>query len=512
MKPVHRARTLHRVALAVLGVLLGAATTVGVVVVWTDSSDNNPAGAGTATPSTTTNALPPVTALDREPTTPAVASAPDDRPPADADGITPEQAASPDWVVLEPGPFGARFPRVMTWTGEEIVFWRGGPMMESQPTAAAYSPATGTWRALPEGPLKNETEVGWIWTGTELVMWNGQGRAAAWNPDTNTWREMDNWPIGLSFRPMAVWAGEVVFDARSGQLVDPTTGETLDTADPAPSLHPRGSMVWTDGYAVSATSDGVFHFSDRTWSDMPESGLNPLAIAAASTGADVVAVDYEMQAASYNPDTNIWTPYSALPLRFFECSPRVVALRNTPVAELCSGIAIWSPDRYWVPLGFPVGDRQAHVVAAGNTLFAWDRTTLYRLKDTAIDNPRRLSVGISLLDLPARWTLTGTAGRPGGSRDAVLEIVDADREEACTVTAIRGGVEAILDSFTVEGTTTIDVDPIAGPGYRALLLSPGTLNDSAHVVWASGTSDVIDVACTTTPATLNIARATWTPP
>jgi hypothetical protein len=105
-------------------------------------------------------------------------------------------------------------------------------------SAGALDPATGRWEALPKGPLAPRT-TGAVWTGTEVVFAGGFGTrpghpaadellplddAAAYDPATRTWRSLP--PMPFSGEAILSWDGEKVVAAGTGAAAtwSPRTG------------------------------------------------------------------------------------------------------------------------------------------------------------------------------------------------------------------------------------------------------------------------------------------------
>lgn len=425
--------------------------------------------------------------------------------------IWDEVEISEDWIVLDPGPLEPRWPAVAAWTGEEIVIWGGETIGGSQPVegGAAYSPSTDTWRSMSEAPLTVAREPGWVWTGEELVIWTHQ-HAAAWNPDGNVWRDIQLWPLGGSFYRRAVWTGDVIIDVAAGQAVDPTTGDSNPIAEP-PRLHERASAAWVDGHVVLVTGEGAYTVEDDAWRLMPDSGLTPLATSGASLGDELFAADYEMHASRYDPVANVWTSYPDLPLRFSECAPDAHVFGGQPLAQHCSGLAAWAPDDgHWIPIAQPkpVPVTQPAIITAGDQLFVWGDGFYEFVGD--IEQPVRLAVGISFFDRPEDWTITSVSGESSGGTVEVR--VDAAGGDSCTITAIHAGAEAVLQSYLTDPPGVAELTPhVGGDSIEALVVSVGKIDDRHHLVWAAGTTDVIDLACNSADAANRLAPRIWAP-
>lgn len=441
-----------------------------------------------------------------------IADATDPRP------VSQELVTSADWTELDRGPLSARWPGVVAWTGEEIVIWGGEPRGGGAALAggAAYRPETGSWRMMSEDPLGAVSEPGWVWTGTELIIWSHE-IAAAWDPETDSWREIGIWPLSPWFYRRAVWTGEEIIDVASGQAVSPSTGASQPIAEP-PMLSERGSVVWADGYIVSVTSDGAYHLASNTWTTMPESGLTPLATAGTWTGSVVVAVDYEMNAAEYDPVTNTWSGLPTLPLRFWECFPRAHTFKSQPVIEHCAGIGIWNEDaQQWTPVAHPNSTdlHTARLIATDDHLYAWGggRTgsgksgSFHRLETQPDDQPHRMSLGISYLDIPEDWTVTTIDG--GATIEVGLISADGDY---CIILATHGDARSVISGYVKDGGTLSQVIPyVGGEPVSAVEIDQRAPDELHHLIWPTGTSDVIDVGCETEEAAKNIATRIWSP-
>jgi hypothetical protein len=107
----------------------------------------------------------------------------------------------------------------VAWTGHEMVVWASnspdGPV-----GAAAYNPATNSWRRLPAGPLGRREGYASVWTGRELIVVGGalgdtlaKPIAASLDPRSGTWRLLPalNNVSGLMPGPGVAWDGDDAF-------------------------------------------------------------------------------------------------------------------------------------------------------------------------------------------------------------------------------------------------------------------------------------------------------------
>jgi hypothetical protein len=152
---------------------------------------------------------------------------------------------------------------IVVWTGREAIGWGGGCCGDAQSNGSAYNPATGIYRNLPRSPLVASQEPLGVWTGRELIILvSGFGpdgkpsparlaRAAAYNPATNTWRRIAPLPVsGMRFNGTAVWDGRELLvvgagkTAQSAYAYNPVTNRWRRLA-PLPSGRFGASVVWT---------------------------------------------------------------------------------------------------------------------------------------------------------------------------------------------------------------------------------------------------------------------------
>ncbi len=136
--------------------------------------------------------------------------------PFDFQGYTP---AADRWRRLRSGGSGPN--ELVAWTGREVLTWGGGCCGDASSAGAAYDPVTNTWRKLPASPLAPSQGPQGAWDGHELVVLvsgldpdgnpypAGLARAAAYDPATNTWRRIAAPPERRS-GAVGVWDGEEI--------------------------------------------------------------------------------------------------------------------------------------------------------------------------------------------------------------------------------------------------------------------------------------------------------------
>jgi N-acetylneuraminic acid mutarotase len=154
---------------------------------------------------------------------------------------------------------------IVVWTGREMIGWGGGCCGDAFSDGVAYSPTTNRWRALAPTPLAGDQSPLGAWTGHELVLFVGNvnpatgkpwparlARAAAYDPATDTWRRIAPLPAprgGAS----AVWDGHEILvvggavgrsAARVGFAYDPARNRWR-RLPPMDSGRIGAAAVWT---------------------------------------------------------------------------------------------------------------------------------------------------------------------------------------------------------------------------------------------------------------------------
>ena len=177
--------------------------------------------------------------------------------------LTAYDPAADDWRLRPPPASGAG---IVVWTGRELVGWGGGCCGDAVARGEAYDPATESWRELAESPLAPEQEPLGAWSGHELILFvsgtsavDGKplpdklARAAAYDPATDSWRRIAPLPerrlgatAGWDGREILVVGGRdaVGVAARTGLAYDPETNRwrRLPTLDPG---RVQAVAVWT---------------------------------------------------------------------------------------------------------------------------------------------------------------------------------------------------------------------------------------------------------------------------
>ena len=157
--------------------------------------------------------------------------------------------------------------------------------------------------------------VAWTWTGKELLIWGDASRSAtsrdgaAYNPATNVWRRLPPAPLTFNQASVALVAGEMII-----------YGAHLDGGNLATTRHAHG-LAYTP--------------KTNRWRVIAPYPLSPQASTVSVIGRTVIAWDYALSAARYDPRTNHWTRLPNLPLRGGECYPTSTTIAHRVIGWYC---------------------------------------------------------------------------------------------------------------------------------------------------------------------------------
>jgi hypothetical protein len=157
------------------------------------------------------------------------------------------------------------------WTGQEMIVVGADLSMDNvAPTrtaiGAAYSPASDTWRRLPNANLSPQASTA-AWDGKELIAWDYEIHSAAYDPQTNRWRRLVRVPLHpVECYPQSVSVNQfvvgdfcgstIVFDPKRDRWLNVTRSRLVGweftevAADPAVLL--LGRSAHTDQKAMFA--------------------------------------------------------------------------------------------------------------------------------------------------------------------------------------------------------------------------------------------------------------------
>ena len=267
-------------------------------------------------------------------------------------------------------------------------------------------------------------------------------------------------------------------------------------------------------------SDELFSWSGDEWIELPSPPITERARGSAWDGDELVAVNYELEAARW--DGEEWTRVESIPLRFYECVPRGVSSDDVLALEWCGPFAVWDAGReLFVPVPGPVdwssgnqawrgGDPYASAEALyviGDGVFRYE---LDRDPEDRLELPASMPIGVHFLDITADLDLSSAAG-------LVSETVD----QQSVAESLSFRFETLLATcFLV--STYLGEDPPPGTSMPAILIASRTgevvgateydNNGSFTIRLPSRNgSDVVDVSCGERDTTRQLAQQLWEP-
>ncbi|MGH8972103.1 MAG: hypothetical protein ACRD0C_02735 [Acidimicrobiia bacterium] len=320
-----------------------------------------------------------------------------------------DEPAPAGWRRGHPGLIPSRNGAAVVWTGSNLLVWGGDPPGEGVPAGAAYDPFADRWRLMAPAPFPLRTGAAAAWTGFEMVLWGGYepGRGApatggAYDPVADRWRTMAPAPLSPGIPVTAVWTGGqfavLGVDPGLGQEVSPEAAAYDPAADrwrrlpPLPVTLTAATALWTGSEVVvigaplrphelpadQANRSPALAYDpagDR-WRVLPSPPLAspPPAAAAVWTGDEIVAWDYELHAARFDPALGLrarWSGLPDLPLEFRDCEPQGAAAAGVVFAEHCGQGAVYRPGtNAWQVVPHPHG-LSVRPVWTGDELLFW---------------------------------------------------------------------------------------------------------------------------------------------
>jgi len=238
--------------------------------------------------------------------------------------------ATNHWRTLPRPPTNAG--RLAVWTGKVLVGWGGGCCGDAFKDGAAFNPVTNSWRKLAPSPLAGSQSPLGVWTGRELVIFVGNidpngkpwparlARAAAYNPATNTWRRIAPLPDERG-QANVVWDGKevLVMDGGAGSeklfrpvlAYNPATN-TWRRLAPMPSTRIGAVAEWTgtrllvwgggggpEGSFFPRRNGFAYDPATNRWATLPNAPFAAQNAAAAWTGRSLFV--WKGVAAMYTP-------------------------------------------------------------------------------------------------------------------------------------------------------------------------------------------------------------------
>ncbi len=226
--------------------------------------------------------------------------------------VWPDRAYNPAtnrWRQLPKSP--ASGGGLVVWTGRELIGWGGGCCGDAFSDGAAYNPATSTWRKLATSPLApSQSPIG-AWDGHELIVLVGDvgpdghrwpsrlARAAAYDPATDTWRRIAPLP-----------------ESRGGATVTWDGRELLVVGGAGASHGSRPAPLTTTGFAYDPVTNrwrGLPPMeSGRIANAVAWTGKTLLLWGGSQSGNGTTVVP--PHGVGYDPARNRWSPLPQAPL------------------------------------------------------------------------------------------------------------------------------------------------------------------------------------------------------
>jgi hypothetical protein len=222
---------------------------------------------------------------------------------------------SNDWRTLRKSVGGG----IVAWTGQEAMGWGGGCCGDAWGDGLAYDPAKDTYRHFARSPLPPSQGPLGAWTGHRLLLVVSGGdpedmpyparlaRAAAYDPATDTWKRLAAPPAAvLRYGGRAVWDGHELLVVGNHVLFsyDPTANRWQRLSRPPRGLTP-GWAFWTGSrLLVLGGNESLRPFSydpraDR-WTALPAVPVQGSDQTAAWTGRQLIVLS-SVEGAAFTP-------------------------------------------------------------------------------------------------------------------------------------------------------------------------------------------------------------------
>ena len=213
---------------------------------------------------------------------------------ADGAAYDPETDA---WRRLPEAPLDARAP-LAVWTGDELLVWGTAVRVDPRPRdGAAYDPATDTWRKIAEAPIEL-TDATAVWTGREMIVFGAAlhggnfpetktAIAAAYDPASDTWRRLPDSTLSPQ-ASTAAWVGDklvawdygsrtATYDPRADEW-SPLPDVPLDSGECTPESAAVGDWILGEYCGQLARYDPeTGRWSDLTGTEYVGWSLEPVA-------------------------------------------------------------------------------------------------------------------------------------------------------------------------------------------------------------------------------------------
>ena len=190
---------------------------------------------------------------------------------SDEGGALPDMVFDPSsgaWAELPDDPLPPSFDRTMAWSGRELVLFahelvpQPGSREPSVVIAAAFDPARGTWRRLPDSEIAGGGARWFARDGRLILPGLGRDGGGVLDVEADRWLPLPDGPHGDDEFSAGVVAGrEADFWGAAGWILDAVAGEWIAV----PPLHDGDETV--TGAAVAAAGRDMIVFGGARWGD-----------------------------------------------------------------------------------------------------------------------------------------------------------------------------------------------------------------------------------------------------
>ena len=433
---------------------------------------------------------------------------------------------APSWELIGEGD---RLGGQIFGTGQELIVWGGrefpdgfedGPFLQ---TGIAWNHLSGTARPLPTAPFSDcRGTSGSVWTGVELVVWFRayadpgcrEGMVAGYDPLSDEWREIDA-PEFIKAGSSAIWTGTEVLSWKQGLALDPYAGTVRKFEPLEISESTRVNAHWTGNglLVMGGTRLSRYWVESDTWEQLGTPPIGAIAQASAWTGEQLLAVNYAMEAALFDPVIGEWRQIEPMPLRFWETIPSPIASDDLAMVKMGSSTAVLDGTS-WVAMpnaamGWDPPHADGAIVIADDWLYQVGnfvvRRRLPAVLGGGVQTEDVIPLQTMLFDVPSGWTarlLPAEDGGPGfGDRHAYR--LTADDTGTCQVEAWHGG-----DPPAVSGRMQL---PRSWDGSE-MTVGTDLANKLAMVDDFERTSDWVAIRCASNQNSHFLASHVWVAP
>jgi hypothetical protein len=274
------------------------------------------------------------------------------------------------------------------------------------------------------------------------------GGVAAYDPNTGSWRMIDA-PGFLGAGPSAVWTGNEILAWRQGLALDPSSG-TVRHTEPLEinegSTSSRIQAHWTGSELLVMGGASLHRYQPETdaWDRLESPPIGVIAQSSAWTGQRLLAVNYLMEAALFDPGSEEWKRIESMPLRFRETLPVTTSEDALTIVGMASSMAVLD-GHTWVAVPNPVMEWTGEwpsgaVVIADGWIYEVGNFVMRRpvpsVVGDGIQTEQAIPIQTMLFAIPEGWTAQLAPG--GSSEHSTYHLAAADGR-SCQLEAFHHG-------------------------------------------------------------------------